>query len=60
MQLKKTEAALPIQDSKLNTDTGELRMLWGMERGQTGKLFEKRRGKGLKRQETQNWNATVT
>jgi len=45
VQLKKTEAALPIPDSKLNINTEEFRMLCGTERGQTGKLFEKRRGK---------------
>lgn len=60
VELKQTEAALPIRASKLSTDTGEFRMLRGMERGQTGKLFEKIKGKGFKRQETENWNATAT
>lgn len=34
-------------------------MLWGMEKVQTAKT-EKKRQKGFKRQETKNWNVTVT
>lgn len=56
MQLKQTEAALPAQDSKLNTDTGELRMLWGMERGQTQKLFEKKIKKARDWELKYTWN----